>query len=1145
MLADFDAGLIDITDVPELANRVNCTANPSCDQNNANYYVTNGQAELGEEQIDISHQVSFLNLALWCSRIPFTCTAGQGSPGFAPQVPTVTLVSDATTVCDATHFQLVVVLKNFEENLAVIADPNEVITATPVAGIASSRQSATGTYDLGCLSGIPPGYALTTLVYGDGGTVTPASATPPTYVSLPAKVSIATSAGGTGVVCANNLKCTVNFNVDYNSPSNKEPTVASIHIARALGHLVDKPNFRNLPVLNGRAVCDDIWASPSQGIMNSVGDGTTACAATNNGVPSTEVSAATIAAECTQDLASSSLAGFAPISPCTPVSLYHLASNSIHGAATCATNSAGVQIPTATCFPSFGGSATVTILAETGYAGSVDLTAACDQLLLAGFTMATGGTCADVAVGNVVGGVTAHLSNGGQKLAYLIRLPGAFPARPRYGMISADEIQFLFGTGAPNGGTICYGFLQPAVGPGATCSAASPSAPTLYSIGQVGNDVFQSSNRWNLYTGAQSHGSTPDAILYNLHSQFGGSSTTGFSCGGPLADFPGDYDVQCDPVLDTQAFAGEFSPSFGASFALFQNTATLAATRGVLATIFSNVNKYVALNAWNTEHLVPGTQSSLAPGFGVGFEASGSGSYQTLLNMRPSGAVTSGAFQAGGGQAGLIRRSNTGAGTLHENPFQANTVWEVDLIAGIFDTMLAINPNTGGSNLQLIDWMTKSHSSSFDSASGHNTQIWNLRNDICWHDTTPTSPGVPCDRPVTADDVCFSVLMARDGPARYLSAVQDVLTCTYPDAQTVVVVHSGLSAFQDINIGGIYILPAHLWGTACGWAAGPHDSSHEPNVPYNSVTGVGVIAAPCSRATFDPMALTFNGSPFNAGTLPPNVSGLMVGSGPYMCIVPAHNGAGPAAGKIGGSCAIDPATGLLQGQALAVGHVQVETKFQSYMRCCDNQQGSNLQSLSWADSTKIGKVTIVAASALSFVYGTNDPYFSHPLFGTAGIVGIGQAAFMANAFDSGTIAPCVSFSCPGPPNEPTPAAVLLGPDPTLDRYSYQLTGSSTGPCLYIQDGAVSSVTGQLVTCGTSAAVTTTGGATVTCTIAAFLAGPGGGEGAQVAGTVGINANGKMTCTPGSALVVGGWYHARFFSDQPPPTHQIGDYVFKA
>jgi hypothetical protein len=692
--------------------------------------------------------------------------------------------------------------------------------------------------------------------------------------------------------------------------------------------------------------------------------------------------------------------------------------------------------------------------------------------------MATGGTCADVAVGNVVGGVTAHLSNGGQKLAYLIRLPGAFPARPRYGMISADEIQFIFGTGAGTaGGTICYGFLQPAVGPGATCSAASATAPTLYSIGQVGADVFQSSNRWNLYTGAQSHGSTPDAILYNLHSQFGGSSGTGFSCGGPLADFPGDYDVQCDPVLDTQAFAGEFSPSFTASFALFQNTATLASTRGVLSTIFSNINKYVALNSWNTEHL--GTQSSLAPGFGVGFEASGSGSYQTLLNMRPSGAVTSGAFQAGGGQAGLIRRANTGAGTLHQNPFQANTIWEVDLINGIFDTMLAINPNTGGSTLQLIDWMTKSHSSSFDSASGHNTQIWNLRNDICWQDTTPPAPGVPCDRPVTADDVCFSILMARDGPARYLSAVQDVLTCTYPDPQTVVVVHNGLSAFQDINIGGAYILPAHLWGTACGWAAGPHDSSHEPNVPYNSVTGVGVIASPCSSARFDPMALTFAGAPFST-PLPPNVSGLMVGSGPYMCIVPAHNGAGPAAGKIGGSCAIDPATGLLQGQALAVGHIQVETKFQSYMRCCDNQQGSNLQALSWADSTKIGKVTIVAASALSFVFGTNDPYFGHPLYGSAGSVGIGQAAFMANAFDSGTIAPCVSFSCPGPPNEPTPAAALLGPDPSLDPYVANLGSGNSVYYLGLTAGTL-----DLAPTGTVAASSLTAtyrGTTVTGTV---------------------------------------------------------------
>ncbi len=526
------------------------------------------------------------------------------------------------------------------------------------------------------------------------------------------------------------------------------------------------------------------------------------------------------------------------------------------------------------------------------------------------------------------------------------------------------------------------------------------------------------------------HGSTADALLYSWHSVFAGSSQSGAFCvAGTLNDFPNDYDLYCDPVVDTQSFAGEFSPSFLASFAFFQNAATLGATRGVLAPIFSNVNKYVALNAWNTES--QGTHSSLAPSFGTGFEASGVGGFQTLLNMRPSGLVTSGIYQAGGGTTGLIRRANTGAGTLHQNPFTANTVWEVDLINGIFDTMLAVNPNTGGSNLQLIDWMTKSHSSSFDPASGHNTQIWNLRNDICWQDSTISPVGQPCDRPVTADDVCFSLLMQRDGPGRNNIAAQDIVSCTFPDPQTVVVVHNGLSAFQDINIGGVYILPAHLWGTACGWASGIHDSNHEPKTAYTS--GVGVIGAPCVLSGFDPMALTFNGAPFST-PLPPNVSGLMVGSGAYMCVVPAHTGPGPAQGMIGGSCAVNPATGALQGQALDVGFVQVEAKFPFYMRCCDNQQGSVLQALSWADSTKIGKVTIVAASALSFVFGANDRYFGHPLYGSAGSVGIGQAAFMANAFDSGTIAPCVSFSCPGPPNEPTPAAALLGPDPSLDAY---------------------------------------------------------------------------------------------------------------
>jgi len=49
---------------------------------------------------------------------------------------------------------------------------------------------------------------------------------------------------------------------------------------------------------------------------------------------------------------------------------------------------------------------------------------------------------------------------------------------------------------------------------------------------------------------------------------------------------------------------------------------------------------------------------------------------------------------------------------------------------------------------------------------------------------------------------------------------------------------------------------------------------------------------------------------------------------------------------------------------------------------------------------------------------------------------------MANAFDSGTIAPCLSFSCPGPPNEPTPAAPLLGLDLSIDPFQVVLNNGN-------------------------------------------------------------------------------------------------------
>src|SRR5207249_11470094 len=155
--------------------------------------------------------------------------------------------------------------------------------------------------------------------------------------------------------------------------------------------------------------------------------------------------------------------------------------------------------------------------------------------------------------------------------------------------------------------------------------------------------------------------------------------------------------------------------------------------------------------------------SSLVPSYGQGFGAAGPGSYYSLLNMQPNGLPAGVPYKAGGGTSGLVRRSLSST-IQSQNPFTSKSPMEAEIMGEIYDKMLKVNPDTAASNLQIIDWMTKSHSSSFDPTTGLNTQVWNLRNDLCWQDSSNPSFGTPCDKPVTADDVCFTILVQRDGP---------------------------------------------------------------------------------------------------------------------------------------------------------------------------------------------------------------------------------------------------------------------------------------------------------------------------------------------------------------------------------------------
>ena len=987
MFTDFTSGQLDYTDWPVQAQDLSSFIN------NPDFFVLSKQAGGGIFKLDINHMDALFNVASATDSWQQDRTVG--TPAL------VSLTTSACVSCAANTFYLTIQLQNLEEGNAAIKDSGNLINVT-ISGTSSpvvvkaddGGSSPTATYTIGLLSDASGifSYILSTNIYSGSATLfTATSATPN---------------------CLNQQSCTYALRVNYNSGSKVKPSSSGIDMARAISHLLNKPQFLTGPYLTppgGQPLgaCDDAYASPAQNILTG---------GAGNCDPSSSVPASVLSAECSDP-------NIAALGTCSPFSLYNLKSNTVAGASSCAAGTVGIS-----CFPSQSSTPP-----PAGYASNIDLAAACVFFLEAGFNTTGAGIgtiaqqCTNVAAGaghitNPAGSCTP--STGVGCIDFIIR---SHPPRQAFGTIIADGLNYLFGTPAPNGGTICYG------GPPAmACSLR----PVYFTVAQVANvfDVTTVAD-WNFYTGGHSTGQIID-ILYNLFR----SSLASNLCDPAAAATtqPINYPLWCDPAFDTQVNAGEFVQ--GDTLRGFRQAAILAATRGMAIPVYSGSNYHVALNAWSQQQLVPGTGSSIVGVKSLGLEAG----FVNLMSARPvPGYVpnnplyyASGCNPSTGCQQDTLRRGLSQT-TANLSPYVFDTIWEAEILNQFYDTMMVVDPNTGGlcqtqpiGTAHCVDWMTTSHSERQNSpVSGQTTWTWNLRSDIFFSD------GVP----VTAHDVCFSVLSDRDAPSRLLaSSVADVVSCTTSGTRTAQVVVNGLSPFDELNQGGIYIVPEHVWAPLCGGLQTGTDRCVTPSALAN--------------LSFDPIA-----------------AGDMVGSGAWVCNQSV--GVSTFAGQA--SCAQN-ANGSPGGQALAGGARILLHRNLGYMRCCPNVQapatpwlgssnhGTNLQALEWADAFKQGKVTISDVALAASVFGqigstsTAAAYFAHPFYSAnpgAGAVDIGDIAVVAFYFDHGLTSPFL-----GPqttPFNPGAPAGLSQYDPNTDPYIQPVPGLANCKVMYSETTALS------------------------------------------------------------------------------------------
>ena len=748
---------------------------------------------------------------------------------------------------------------------------------------------------------------------------------------LTSSIYVATGAGNVAINSGQNT--IVTLKVNWNSNSIFTPTAARAAWGKALSHLLDRPAF-NAGFWGTTATTDAIMAASAQGLLAPTGD------------PS---QAQIDAADCPAHAWIAGCGTTAHLSSAYNIAADHLAAGSEWWQA------AGLAIGVG-----------------EGYSGHDDLRAACDYFVQMSFSITpSGGTCdqvANAAAGNVAPASYTHLVPNGN-IVYYVRTSAG---RKQFGTIIADTLNFLFGTPqSSGGGTVCWG----------PCPQITPK---YFTISQVTPPVFQDMihdpNGWALYTGGYGLTPTPDHLFALFNSQF-----TGAVCAGP-AGVSQNYHLHCDPQFDTDSNAAEFSSGGAVTTALFNRVALDGFNTGMDVPVYSRIDQFVELNGWNYQQIAPHTQSSIVNTLGAGTQTS----FYSLLNMRqvPGYVPANAIYKPGGGDPNLIRRGFS-QDTSFLSPYIASTVWEFEIISQIFDSMLALNPLTGGSNAQLLDWGTTSHSSTFSAATGLTTQVWHLRNDLKFQDGNP----------VTATDVAYTIVSYRDVPSQaFASNTAPVVSAAGTDCgpgqpcKTLQVVLTGQSPFFELNIGGLPIVEKALWAPVCG-----DPVSTNPASP-----------SPCANPAYDPMA-----------------SGILVGQGPWICKVPAGF---PNAGHIGGSC-FENADGTLGGQASNTGKWLL-TYNTNYVRCCPNgasATSSSLYKISYADKNNDGVVNILDLADAAVHFGAADPYWVNPNIAPGGTVNIQDLATIAFYFGHGITSPFAP-------------STLNGVDPQIDPFNCPIAG---------------------------------------------------------------------------------------------------------
>jgi hypothetical protein len=417
---------------------------------------------------------------------------------------------------------------------------------------------------------------------------------------------------------------------------------------------------------------------------------------------------------------------------------------------------------------------------------------------------------------------------------------------------------------------------------------------------------------WDMYTYGYGLGSPYPDHLFGLYN---GSQASNF-CGGPHQQFePNNDQFVCNPTLDASTKA----TSLSLDPATFKANARQAfidwGNAAVDLPVFDSKLRTVALKS------VAGIVNAV----GIGYNNA-----NTLQFASQNTAYTpqNSKYAFGGGVSDTLRYGQA-SGTTSVDLYNSQTVWEFQLANEVYDTLFSVNPVAP---TQAFCNMCDSYTT-FQDGAGNEHFVVELRQNLFWQDRDMNGGLIP----VTASDVAFSFLTARDFSTNWGSALFNLLDANVVDSRTVDISYLGSSISYPI-FNSLQIMPQHIWQTT-------PDNTYHP--------GIGVPDTAKLDQSYDPIA-----------------SGTFIGSGPFACI----SGTLANPGTIGKGCA--PSQQLNPGDSLVLTAFdfskstfggQPSLDQYQYMRSFDSSWGKALapggrsgqfQEFAWADKNHDGQVTI-------------------------------------------------------------------------------------------------------------------------------------------------------------------------------------------